>query len=90
MPRTDHFSYPHKWGTLRPQFIISLVGLLTLLGIIGGYIEITQSRRDVMELLRREAKAVSSGTGGQQSLRRCFKNHTENRMNFVRRLRHLV
>ena len=59
MNKTDHFALPRKWGTLRPQFIISLVGLLTLLGIIGGYIEITQSRRDVMELLRREGETVT-------------------------------
>ncbi len=59
MNESDQFSLPRKWGTLRPKFIISLVALLTLLGLAGGYIEITQSRKDVMELLRREGETVT-------------------------------
>ncbi|RMF69502.1 MAG: PAS domain-containing protein [Calditrichaeota bacterium] len=59
MKAVDEFSLPRRWGTLRPRFIVSLVALLALLGVAGGYVEITQSRREVMELLRREGETVT-------------------------------
>ncbi len=59
MKEVEHFSFPRKWGTLRPKFIISLVAILAFLGIIIGYVEISQSRKDVMEILRREAETVT-------------------------------
>lgn len=59
MKETEQFSLPQKWGTLRPKFIVSLVAILASLGIAGGYIEISQSRKDIMEILRKEAETVS-------------------------------
>ena len=59
MNEPEQFALPKRWGTLRPKFIISLVAILAFLGIVVGYIEINQSRKDVMALLRKEAETVT-------------------------------
>ncbi len=44
---------------MRPKFLVGLAAALALLGVAGGYIEITQSRRDIMDLLQTEAETVT-------------------------------
>lgn len=55
----EEFSFPKKWGTFRPKFIIALVAILTFLGVVVGYFEISQSRKGIMNLLREEAQTVT-------------------------------
>ena len=50
---------PKRSATMRPKFLVGLAAVLALLGVAGGYIEITQSRRDIMDLLQTEAETVT-------------------------------
>lgn len=59
MKEADHSSLPKRWGTVRPKVIISLVAILAFLGIVVGYFEISQSRKNVMGILRREGETVT-------------------------------
>ena len=59
MHKTEDIAFPRKNLTVQPKLLISLVAILAFLGIVGGYIEISQSRKDVMALLHKEAETVS-------------------------------
>jgi len=95
MNETAHFTQPGRWGTLQPKFIVSLVALLGLLGLIAGYIEITQSRKDVMELLRLEAETVTDALSisAENAVRGYgeIESHIEKQLlNTARLLNHLI
>ena len=60
MNETEQFTLPKRLGTIRPKFIVSLVAILAFLGILAGYFEINQSRKNVMTLLQNEAETVTA------------------------------
>ncbi|NOG47009.1 MAG: hypothetical protein HND50_17340 [Calditrichaeota bacterium] len=50
MKNEEEFIFPKRWGTFKPKFIFSLVGILDLLGIIICYIGIGYGRKTVLDL----------------------------------------
>ncbi|RMD97027.1 MAG: hypothetical protein D6814_10290, partial [Calditrichaeota bacterium] len=58
MKRFDLPTAPRKWSTLQPKFLIGLVLSLVILGIIVGYVEFSQSRKDILNLMRIEAHSL--------------------------------
>jgi len=55
----EQFAIPKKWGSLRPRFILSLVGILTFIALIIGYIEISQGHKEVLGLMQNEAETLA-------------------------------
>lgn len=58
MPPENDFTLPRRWRTIRPKFLIGLVLSLVFLGAAAGYWELTQSRKEILELMRIEAQSL--------------------------------
>lgn len=56
---SEPFVLPRRWRTPRPSFVISLAAILFVMAVGVGILEITQSRKEIMALLEREARSLA-------------------------------